>query len=124
MYELLFQHLLYLTNESYPRGENRRGRGKGTRAVRFLFCVFYFYFIYFIVYGTLGFLTVIKIPTLNFPINCIGMLARINLYRFHTIVFWVEIENDDIKLILLLVLYSVMSWVLASSAQNSNYTDE
>lgn len=42
---ILFQHLLYLTNESYPRGENRRGRGKGSRAV----CLFLFYFVLFFI---------------------------------------------------------------------------
>ncbi|KAF0773593.1 DNA N6-methyl adenine demethylase [Aphis craccivora] len=33
-------HLLYLTNESYPRGENRRGRGKGSRALIFTFLLY------------------------------------------------------------------------------------
>lgn len=53
MYKLLFQHLLYLTNESYPRGENRRGRGKGSRAVCFdyILCLFFrLAFVFFLLF--------------------------------------------------------------------------
>lgn len=52
MYKLLFQHLLYLTNESYPRGENRRGRGKGSRAVCFdyILCLFLWNFRFFLLF--------------------------------------------------------------------------